>query len=220
MADFPAEIAQRILQQVHAPGAVLLRGSASILNGSPQNDIDVFIPKQGWDCSTAFGCHEVLSVRRFGTEQLKVTLKEAETGTVVDVDVFHQVTWRGLRVVDVENLPAHMVDALGLHCLDTDAEAWLTVVKNALHGSSTAQSKLEGVEGQPSFSVVEKSEGLQHRLNQQLTASAWAAARKAPIENHDMWLARFALIGIRGIENPFKTIASLTRWLVWRLIRR
>ena len=219
MADLPAEVVVTILQDM-APDALLLRGTASILAGTPQNDIDVFIPEQVWRKGNVFGRHQVVGLRRFGTDQLKVTLREAATGTLAEIDVFHQLTWRGLQLVDVAKLPVHWVDALGVQCLDTSAAAWLTVVKNVLHGSITPEGKLTGVIGQPNYHLVSRAGCLIQRLDEKLNAAAWSAARCDSVQRRDKWIARCSLIGIRVWESPIHSIYNLGRWLFWRIGRQ
>lgn len=61
MTDVPAAVVLVILRDVRSPNAVLLRGAASILRGEPQNDIDIFVPRDAWKCGKPFGRHQVVS---------------------------------------------------------------------------------------------------------------------------------------------------------------
>lgn len=218
MAQVPAEIINSILRETSVREAILLRGTASILDGLPQNDIDIFIPRHAWNSATGFGRHRVVSVRRSGLKQKKVSVQEADSGILVDVDVFHQITWRGLIIVDAQTLPTRKVDSLGVVCLSTEAEAWLTVTKNILHGSPTPPEKLKADIGTPAFSTcVGPVGGIAERLSQRLTAAAWAGAVQHPVDRAEVWRARLALVGLRVKEDPLGTLAGLGRWAAWRI---
>lgn len=221
MTDAPASVVRSILRETRAPGAVLLRGAASILRDEPQNDIDIFVPRDDWTCTNPFGCHQVVSDKPIGAQQRKLRLKEAETGNIVEIDVFHQLTWRGIRMVDVMKLPNRKIDGIETKCLAPDAEAWLTVVKNVLHGSPTPKRKLADMEGQPVFHATHVPAGsLRLRLDAALTATAWAAASEHSVSRSNVWRARGALILLRFIEAPFGTVSAFLRWAAWRISRK
>ena len=219
MGVIPAEVVKRILADLRTTKAILIRGKDSILAGDPQNDIDIFVPKLTWNSSPSFGNNTIMSLRRFGSDQIKVLVKESASDLVVEIDIFHKLTWRGIQMADVESLPAHQVDELGIYCLDKNAEVWLTVLKNVLHGSATPGEKLIGVTGTPSFLSAGKFKMLSHRLNRKLVYYAWQASRKKLPSYRDVFFARLTLIIIRAIEEPGMTANSVVRWFTWRIFQ-
>ena len=218
MTNLPASVVLDILREVSSSNAVLLRGAASILRGEPQNDIDLFIPLDAWGCSNPFGRHQVISDKPIGRQQRKVHLKVAETGNIVEIDVFHRLTWRGIQIADVMRLPTCKIDNIAINCLAPNAEAWLTVVKNVLHGSQTPKSKLADMDGQTMFQVTNVPTGwLRVRLNVALTVAAWAAASEQSVSLSNVWSARGALILLRLLESPLTTLSAFVGWAAWRI---
>lgn len=221
MTDAPASVVRRILGETRAPDAVLLRGAASILRGEPQNDIDIFVAQDDWTYTSPFGRHQVVSDRPIGRAQRKLHLKEVGSDVLVVVDVFHQLTWRGIRMVDIKTLPKCDVEGLATKCLTPDAEAWLTVVKNVLHGSTTPKSKLADIDGRPVFHAMRLPAGsLRRRLDAALTAAAWAAASEEFVSRPNVWRARGALVVLRLLEVPFATVLAFLGWAAWRIHRK
>lgn len=198
----------------------MLRGTGSILDGLPQNDVDIYIPQRSWNVDEAFGKHTVVELKRHGAQQLKVMVEDADTSEVIEFDVFHQVTWRGLNIIDIDQLPAQWVDALGVNCLDIAAEAWLTVLKNVLHGSVTPKHKLKHLDYYPTYPVFLKSNRYRNLLGQILADAAWSASRENKLSCSHIAKARVALLGIRFSENPTKNFTNMGIWLIWRLIRK
>jgi hypothetical protein len=221
VTDVPASVVQTILREARTPDAVLLRGAASILRGEPQNDIDIFLPRDDWTCTNPFGRHQVVSDKPIGAQQRKLHLKEADTDSLVEIDVFHQLTWRGIRMADITTLPNCTVEGIETKCLTPDAEAWLTVVKNVLHGSPTPERKLADMDGRPVFHATHMSAGsLRLRLDAALTAAAWAAASEQSVSRSNVWRARGALILLRLLEAPFATVSAFLGWVAWRMRRK
>jgi hypothetical protein len=218
--DAPASVVQSILRETRAPGAVLLRGAASILRDEPQNDIDIFVPREDWARAALFGPHQLVCDQPSGTEQRKLHLKEADTNTLVEIDVFHQLTWRGICIADVATLPNCTVEGIETKCLTPGAEAWLTVVKNVLHGSQTPERKLADMDGRPLFHAARMPAGsVRLRLDAALSAAAWAAATEQSLFRSNVWRARSALILLRLLEAPLGTISAFFGWALWRLRR-
>lgn len=221
VTDAPASVVRSILRETRAPGAVLLRGAASILRDEPQNDIDIFVPRDDWACMNPFGRHQVVSDQTIGTEQRKLHVKEADTDSLVEIDAFHQLTWRGIRMADIKTLPNCTVEGIEIKCLTPDAEAWLTVVKNVLHGSPTPERKLADMDGRPVFHATHVPTGwLRLRLDAALTAAAWAAASEQSVLLSNVWRARGALILLRLLEAPFATVFAFLGWAAWRIRRK
>lgn len=221
MADLPASVVQTILGQTCAPGAVLLRGAGSILRGEPQNDIDIFVPRSEWSAINPFGRHHVVSDETIGAHQRKLQVREAATGHIVSIDVFHLLTWRGIPMVDVTALPTRKLDGIKTTCLHPAAEVWLTVLKNVLHGTPTPKRKLADFDGHPAFSAIFTSAGpLKLRLDAALAATVWSTAAQPSVSSSDAWRARRALILLRLLEAPLGTVGAFFRWLVWRLYRK
>lgn len=221
MTNVPASIVQIILLEVRIPDAVLLRGANSILRGEPQNDIDLFVPPASWPSSSPFGPHEVVSDNPKGAHQRKVLVRVAETGNIVEIDVFHQLTWRGIQMIDAMSLPTRKIDGIETKCLALDAEAWLTVVKNVLHGSMTPERKLAEMNGSPMLRVTNSQSGwLRRRLYAALTAAAWEAATEQSVRLTNVWSARVALVLLRLSDAPVTTVSSFFGWLVWRVFSR
>jgi hypothetical protein len=208
-----------VLRALSAPEAVLLRGRSSILAGKSQNDIDIFIPEFVWDGLRLSDHYENFEVYKSGYGQLKVNLVEPDSNEAVEIDVFHEITWRGIVIVNVEQLPTVAINDLEVQSLDSEAEGWLTVVKNVLHGSSTPLYKVCEVSGKPVFSVVEKPSNLRNALNQTLVDAAWSCVGDggSAMRFGAVWRARFSLIMIRASEGFSSTVLRLTIWLMWRI---
>jgi hypothetical protein len=209
----------KVLRTVSAPEAVLLRGRSSILAGKSQNDIDIFIPKSAWDRLRLSEHYENFEVRKSGYGQLKVNLVEPISNEAVEIDVFHEITWRGIVIVNVEDLPTVLINDLELRSLDSEAEGWLTVVKNVLHGRSTPLYKVCEVSGKPVFSVVEKPSNFRSALNQTLLNAAWSCVGggSSAMRFGAVWRARFSLIMIRASEKFSSTVLRVAIWLMWRI---
>ena len=221
MTDVPAAVVLVILGDVRSPNTVLLRGAASILRGEPQNDIDLFVPRDAWKCGKTFGRHQVVSDKPIGSQQRKVHIKVAETGDIVEIDVFHRLTWRGIQIIDIIKLPKCKIDGIEISCLTPNAEAWLTIVKNVLHGSHTPKRKLADMDGQPMVQVTKVPVGWLHaRLNVAITVAAWAAASEQSVSLSNIWTARGALILLRLLEAPLTTLSAFLRWAAWRISGR
>lgn len=209
----------KVLRALSAPEAVLLRGRSSILAGKSQNDVDIFIPEFVWDGLRLSDHYENFEVCKSGYGQLKVNLVEPDSNEAVEIDVFHEITWRGIVIVNVEQLPTVAINDLEVQSLDSEAEGWLTVVKNVLHGSSTPLYKVCEVSGKPVFSVVEKPSNLRNALNQTLVDAAWSCVGDggSAMRFGAVWRARFSLIMIRASEGFSSTVLRLTIWLMWRI---
>ena len=221
MVKLASTVVKRILRDVAAPGVVLLRGAASIIDDLPQNDIDLYISLEEWGGASLFGKHQPKVCRRSGLDQFRVVLEETESGILAELDIFQEVTWRGLRLLDIEALPASYVEVLGIRCLSFEAEAWLTVLKNALHGSPTPNYKLESVKGMPAFIISKSLSGkVSDWLQRQLEKSVWAAAYQDSPSLYYRLQARCALIGIRFMERPVHTVWRMSKWFIWRIYKR
>lgn len=221
MTKVPASVVKAILCETRAPGAILLRGAASIIRGESQNDIDIFVPQNEWNNNSPFGHHRIITNRVIGAYQRKLQLKDAETGLIITIDVFHQVTWRGIPMIDIKTLPTCKMDGIATTCLDPKAEAWLTVIKNVLHGSVTPRHKLANIEGHPTYSVVLSStSSLVLRFDAAFAKAVWTVAGQYSVTWLDSWRARRTFILLRLLETPFGTLREGLRWFVWRLLQK
>ncbi|MDB4045894.1 hypothetical protein N9501_06750 [Amylibacter sp.] len=221
MPQISAEIVKRIICEISNPEVILLRGASSILNGSPQNDIDLFIPLSDWDRPSAFSKYKSRNVERTGIEQIKVFLADAISETVIEVDIFHQITWRGLLLIEVESLPIYYNDDLDIYCLSAEAEVWVTILKNVIHGSPTPSCKFEEVNGEPVFTILtSQSNTYCRKLQLQLEKLVWTAAWEASPNPYFVWKIRLILISIRFIEQPLNTVTRFFRWVKLRVRKK
>lgn len=140
-----ADIALFTLDAISVPGGVLLRGARSILSGEIQNDLDLWVPTDQIELAMS-KMAQVGSVRVMESlpTQKKICLDLHDHKSSVFIDLFSQVTWRGLEIVDIQNLPTEWLKGLPVATLSGRAAAWLTAMKNSLHGSETPTEKLGG----------------------------------------------------------------------------
>lgn len=221
MSKILAETAKALLREISTERAVLLRGSKSILDGELQNDIDIFIPKCEWDDFMSKASERILRIDRSAPQQSKLFFKDERSEALIEVDVFHRITWRGLEIVNIQSLPQQEIEALGVISLSKEAEVWLTVVKNVLHGSVTPPKKLQGF-SEPQYFKARGSArgGLVTLLSRQLSVVAWEAASAQKFNKTLVFRARLALVTLAVIENPLKAVWGHSCWLYSRILAR
>ena len=208
-----AENAVAITKALGSGGAILLRGRESILKGEKQNDIDLYLPAPDKEVESILGRFEIARAGSRTPWQRKVFIRVPATEETAELDLFSELTWRGIRMLDPDLLPKATCNHLGITYLDDDAAIWLTVVKNGLHRSPTEARKLVGCGGNPSWPLALGTPGpLGHRIDQWLAVNVWTIARRGTVSWSSVFKIRLAFLTLRMIEAPIKT---LKRYAIW-----
>ena len=217
----PAALGMDVLRRLSSAGVVLLRGRDSLLRGEPQNDIDIYseygveklisLLEPDYTCETA---------RRSGAEQWRVVLTNAQYRVSIPIDVFHQVTWRGIRIARCEDLEAAYCSRLMCRYLDAATEGKLTLLKNVLHGSNTPPEKLAHLGTQTVSSVAPRLEPPWGQLGQYLMARVAQRAFQGGLSGLDIVAVRALFVSCNLVAYPLETVSGFSKWIWLRALMR
>lgn len=199
---------------------MLLRGAASILRGEVQNDIDVWVPSEELilliqDLSTLGATTINLEL----PTQIKLRLVTVPASERVPMDVFTSVCWRGLEITTVEELPKVYCEPLCIHSLSPEAEVWLLLLKNGLHGSKTPARKINGVNAPiHSEKWSPNRSGFINILYRAVERKVWEFAAGAGVDKLLVLRGRIYFVILRIASAPLSSASGFTGWFVSRVV--
>lgn len=211
----PPEIVKSVLAQLGPTRVVLLRGRESILCGEPQNDIDIYTPHSADEivCNLT----EILdlkSLTRTGRKQFRAIFEVPGENIIIPIDIFNEVTWRGIPMIDIKGARCDYCDELRCTFLDARVSLWLTVLKNALHGSTTPSHKIQKFSENYTFPILSRPcSSFAINLESRLGRGVWALAKGQEPNPKDVLFARFYFVALRLLDNPVGTALGFWGWL-------
>lgn len=215
MTNISAKCALKFLGSLNCKKPVLLRGGDSILRGEEQNDIDLFVGSNDQDLRCLFLPNTILSEKVTGPGQKKFFLKCSYTNETIEIDLFEQINWLGLPVIDIKNVPVNFDKSLGVYRLDKNTEDWILVTKNVLHKSLTPMEKLSDMSISPSYKVFQ-SDG--NMLEGAFQKTVWLAIKhQEKYFSMYVFLARLLFLIIHFTNDFLRSVKGVLLWLKHRM---
>lgn len=213
-----AAAVKEILGRFNRVDALLLRGARSIISSCPQNDVDIYISKSAKSLESFYNEIGVSRYIQTAPKQFKISMRSSN-GELVIIDVFHDITWRGLTIIDVRNLQKDYISQLQVSALPPEFESWIIIMKNGLHGSSTPAEKIAGLRGMPEIWLTPDSSFWLRRLDVAMSKIAWNICTSPTVRFLDVQRLRILFILIKCHTSPLKAFMGFVEWVMFKVTR-